>query len=131
MRTASCRRARGRGWGVIKGYTVTELFQEVERRDAELLANATASYELAGEPLQVIEQFGTWAVTDYGIECLERYYVIEKQRLHENDWPLHMSEKTWVDMYDFLRAFYAGRCYHYPKRYRHPYDKRTRAGGRS
>ncbi len=106
-----------------------DLIRMVEERDAQLRERAHAMAESEGEPLTILQQYGTWAVTDYGVECLEHYYPIEKKRLHDDSWTLHMAEKNWVDMYDFLRAFYAGRCYHYPKRYRHPYDTRAAQGG--
>jgi hypothetical protein len=53
-----------------------------------------------------------WAVTSYGIECLDDYYVIEADRLDERrlgtdlpDWPVHLAEKNWVDLSAFIEAF--------------------------
>ena len=50
-----------------------------------------------------------WAVTDYGIECLDGTYYIEKIRIAENadtyGWPLHVSQKSWVDSDDFCTAW--------------------------
>lgn len=55
-----------------------------------------------------------WAVTGYGIECLEDPYPIEARRLLETghrqgitcyDWPVHMAEKCWVDVQAFHEAF--------------------------
>ncbi|MFH5927186.1 hypothetical protein [Roseomonas xinghualingensis] len=53
-----------------------------------------------------------WKVTDYGIEAADGTYHIPKARLHElragtdlYDWPLHMAEKEWVNMDQFLSAF--------------------------
>jgi hypothetical protein len=60
----------------------------------------------------IIERFGTWAVTTYGIECLERYYPIEFEQVDESDWLDHMKGKTWVDIGDFAEAlFYARQLY--------------------
>lgn len=52
----------------------------------------------------VIERFGTWVVSTYGLECLTMDYPIKLNRVEELDWVLHMSEKGWVKMYDFVRA---------------------------
>lgn len=66
-----------------------------------------------------------WAVTDYGIEAIEGAespsisgitpnYILEANRLVETtkrfgeslyDWPVHMAEKTWVDIDAFIGAF--------------------------
>ena len=57
-----------------------------------------------------------WLVTDDGIEGAGRYdgYYIDKSRLGERrlgsggallDWPLHMAEKSGLDLRDFKRAF--------------------------
>lgn len=61
---------------------------------------------------KIIEQFGTWAVTKYGVECLTAYYPIEKSRLNEQDWVYHMAGKSWVNMQDFKAALeYAQHAY--------------------
>lgn len=66
-----------------------------------------------------------WKVTDYGIEAivgsrtpsmsgLTTRYEIQAERLVETtersngtfyDWPVHMAEKTWVDVTTFNEAF--------------------------
>ena len=50
-----------------------------------------------------------WEVTDAGIECLDRTYNILAEDLNmtmgEGGWVEHMSEKDWVDLPDFKRAF--------------------------
>ncbi len=53
-----------------------------------------------------------WAVTSAGIECRDGTYFIDAKRLGEKrhgtdlpDWPLHMAEKTWVNLADFSTAF--------------------------
>lgn len=63
-----------------------------------------------GEPLADIWWRGRqWAVTSYGIECLDGTYYIEKSRLTENmadyPWPRHLSEKEWCDSDEFATAF--------------------------
>jgi hypothetical protein len=49
-----------------------------------------------------------WAVTAYGIECLDGNYPIEADRLWEEDdsysWVQHMAGKEWVDLPDFAEA---------------------------
>ena len=71
---------------------------------------------------------GQWAVTDYGMETVppEAPYEFEASRLLEvtdrpkgkfYDWPVHLAEKTWVDIEAFIEAFgevnrpgFAGGC---------------------
>lgn len=52
-----------------------------------------------------------WAVTDYGLECLDGRYTIPAHRLNElrsgtdfYDWPPHMAGKEWVVMDLFMEA---------------------------
>jgi rRNA-processing protein FCF1 len=72
------------------------------------LEEAIQSFEI--DP--IIEIFGTWAVTDYGLECLSTEYPIEKNRLTELDWVSHMKTKTWVKIFDFIAALEFARKYH-------------------
>ncbi len=55
-----------------------------------------------------------WRVTAQGLESLDESYWVECTRLNEvrpfsdgrrSDWLLHMAEKTWVDLDDFIAAF--------------------------
>jgi hypothetical protein len=55
-----------------------------------------------------------WAVTGYGLECVEpgSRYEAEGSRMNEMrpgtdlyDWPVHMAEKEWVDLEAFIEAF--------------------------
>jgi hypothetical protein len=57
---------------------------------------------------------GQWSVTAYGLECNDGTYPIPKHRFQETTdrgagplyvWPVHLAEKTWVDMPSFLEAF--------------------------
>lgn len=65
----------------------------------------------------IVQRFGTWAVTSYGVECLAARYYIEKDRLWEDEdirhgWLDHMCEKPWVVLGDFAAALEYGRKYH-------------------
>jgi hypothetical protein len=57
---------------------------------------------------RAIKQFGTWAVTTYGVESLTTYCPIARDRLNECEaeytWELHMADKSWVNMDDFRAA---------------------------
>jgi hypothetical protein len=56
-----------------------------------------------------------WSVTDYGVEAVKPapYYHFDKKRILETgnrggelyDWPVHMAEKTWVDLEAFIEVF--------------------------
>ncbi len=86
------------------------------------IATDAASVVNRGEPLdEKIWQGRQWAVTEYGIEARDGRYVIDAARLSETrefrgqrlpSWPLHMAEKSWVDVHDFCTAFLAAlTCY--------------------
>lgn len=62
-----------------------------------------------------------WKVTEYGLESVKPgapyEYYIEASRLLERggagngtlyDWPVHMAEKTWIDLDAFIEAFKQG-----------------------
>jgi len=59
-----------------------------------------------------IKTFGQWAVTAYGVECLESFYPIEKERLWQADWKRHVCAKRWVIAGDFCEAIDYAREYH-------------------
>lgn len=65
---------------------------------------------------RVVKQFGTWAVTPYGVECLSYYYPIEASRLNErtgrHGWEQQMRDKRWCVYADFLAALAWGRKWH-------------------
>ena len=52
----------------------------------------------------ILVRYGTWVVTEYGIECLDKQYAIDKSRVQEEDWSFHMGGKGWVNMIDFNQA---------------------------
>jgi hypothetical protein len=50
-------------------------------------------------------RFGTWVVTDDGIACLvHRYPLSHARRAQAQDWPRHLPELPWVNVWDLLRA---------------------------
>lgn len=55
----------------------------------------------------IVRRFGTWAVTEYGVECLIEYYPIEMKRLSDPHWVDHLADKNWVTgevLRDFIEA---------------------------
>ena len=57
----------------------------------------------------IIQRFGTWVVTTFGLECLSTYYAIEFHRVNETDWVEHLETKKWVVLEDFIRALHYAR----------------------
>ena len=64
-----------------------------------------------------------WAIVSDGIRCLEHDYCIAKTKLAELResagpgiamWPLQMSEKSWVDIEEFLSIFERALIVHRP-----------------
>jgi len=58
---------------------------------------------------KVIKKFGTWAVTEYGIEHLiDPVYEIHKNQVHMDNnhytWKNHMADKNWGNLTDFNTA---------------------------
>jgi hypothetical protein len=66
---------------------------------------------------KIIKEFGTWAVTTYGVESLQFpfSYAIKKDRINENEngytWEKHMEQKNWVNINDFKTAMNFAREY--------------------
>lgn len=54
----------------------------------------------------ILFRFGDWVVSPEGVDCLTQEYTVTKERLSENDWIRHMSEKTWVNIDDFRQALF-------------------------
>jgi|SRR6516164_3152269 len=54
-----------------------------------------------------------WAVTSYGVECLERPYWIPHRQLWDGEeqhgWVRHLANKRWVDLPDFVEALRVAR----------------------
>jgi hypothetical protein len=66
--------------------------------------------QVLGEALAPVFWRGKqWAVTEAGIEALDGKYFIDKERMLEgiedHSWPMHMTEKTWIDADDFATAW--------------------------
>jgi hypothetical protein len=75
---------------------------------------------IRGEPLHEVWWRGRqWAVTAFGVECLDGSYVIKASRLAEEidsfGWPEHMSEKEWCDIEDFSSAWLVALAMHRTK----------------
>lgn len=94
--------------------------REVDKQIApvELYGGSVVPLEQAAERNDVspiIRRFGTWAVTEYGVECLISYYAIPKERLDEDDWLYHLCGKAgdrgWADYWDVWSALRFGRKY--------------------
>lgn len=102
----------GASWEAV---SFSELSRRIDERDRKLLQNGVDRNDVQAD--QVLEQYGTWAVTEYGLEHLagnygdtgSGHYAIERDSVHSGDWELHMAEKRWCHMYDFLRALYDAR----------------------
>jgi hypothetical protein len=87
------------------------------RRGAKPIAIANNDVKVRGEELHPIWWRGArWAVTAYGIECLDGTYAIERNRLLEDlpdfSWPQHMAGKIWVDIDEFATAWLIGLLLH-------------------
>lgn len=90
----------------------------------DLLSGRRVSLDEAvqiGEIDPIIKRFGTWAVTEYGVECLTTHYAIPKARLKEEDWHKHMIGKTWTvaedvcEALDFARQYFSRKVVNTPK----------------
>ena len=75
------------------------------------------SWEQIKERAKEEKESRQWKITPGGMECTENRYEIEAARLHEMSWLLHMAEKNWVNMNDFVPCFLAARHQHFPALY--------------
>lgn len=94
-------------------------FKPPKTRRVPTIAIADNEVKLTGEALAAIWWRGRqWAVTEYGIECLDGTYTIEKARLLDGfpEWdamvPTHMAEKEWVDIDELTTAWLVGLLMH-------------------
>lgn len=78
----------------------------------------------------IIERFGQWAVTRYGLECQTKDYSIYKQRLWEQDWEKHVAAKRWVNTAEFGAALDAARKIHARFNPTHQRSRRVIVSGR-
>ena len=87
-------------------------------RGVAVIALSREPVHVRGDELSEIWWRGRqWAVTAYGIECLDGTYVIERNRLLETPeypWPRHVAEKTWVDVDEFTTAWMIALLLHGP-----------------
>jgi hypothetical protein len=67
-----------------------------------------------GELGQIWWRGKQWAVTDYGLECLDGRYFLEASRLLDGGcpWPLHVGQKKWVDPDEFATAWIVALALH-------------------
>ncbi len=79
------------------------------RRGVNRIEISSEPVKVRGDALSEVWWRGKqWAVTAYGIELLDGTYVAEASRLTEGPdypWPMHMAEKTWVDIDEFTTAW--------------------------
>lgn len=54
---------------------------------------------------KIVKRYGSWAVTENGVECLIYPFVIEKSRMDEGDWISYVLQKPWVAPMPFIAAF--------------------------
>ncbi len=102
----------------------TERLKAERAREAEALAKC---YDMHGgdnpgpneKPMPtIIAQFGTWAVTPFGVECLTFAYQIQWDSIldpHIDDdyWLSNLAKKEWVNLHDFAEALRHGRRIHH------------------
>jgi hypothetical protein len=80
------------------------------------MSNDRETYDGEEPPSEVWFQNHQWLVTDYGVESVRPatpYYHFNKERLLETGnrggemygWPVHLAEKTWVDIEAFIEVF--------------------------
>lgn len=102
---------------------------QVQRLDEQRIRDAEArwkSFDMHGgahpnpseKPMPtIISQFGTWAVTPFGVECLVYPYEIQwdsitDEKVDDEYWLTHLTKKEWVNLQDFADALYHGRMIH-------------------
>src|SRR5688500_10345501 len=103
--------------------------REIARLQAEQIREQQArdkAYDMHGgdypapneEPVPVIiAQFGEWAVTPHGIECLVYPYKIQwdsilDEVIADDYWLKNLAQKKWVNLYDFTEVLRHGRQIH-------------------
>lgn len=97
-------------WQAMKEYAATHL-------DGDPQYEIDDEVPIRGEGLHKVIWCGRqWAVTEYGLECRDGTYAIEKDRLWENEkehgWVRQMAGKNWTDMMDFIEALRLARHHH-------------------
>ena len=109
--------------------TQVDYEREMARLEAEYAREQQARdkcYDMHGgdypapneEPVPtIIAQFGDWAVTPHGIECLVYPYKIQWDSIldevtGDDYWLKNLAKKEWVNLYDFTEALRHGRQIH-------------------
>ncbi len=96
---------------------------EESRREAQARAKA---HDMHGgdtpaptepPPPTIIAQFGEWAVTPFGVECLVYPYQIQwdsllDDKVNDEFWLRNLAGKPWVNLDDFADALRHGRQIH-------------------
>ncbi|MBI5668041.1 MAG: hypothetical protein HZC41_08525 [Chloroflexi bacterium] len=85
---------------------------EIDGKGDKLWGQAKDALTYDFPQIELLKQFGTWAVTNVGVICLTQqsgHYCVRKENLGMIIWPRQLSEKSWCNLEDFLRAFYAAR----------------------
>lgn len=102
-----------------------EVARMAEQEARELMARRR-SYQMHGgdarAPMEkpmpiIIAQFGEWAVTPFGVECLVYPYEIQWDSLTDElttdeYWVRNLAKKDWVNLHDALEAIRHGRQIH-------------------
>lgn len=92
--------------GILENLDAQDISEQTDR--VQLVHGKWVSLDEAARRVElspIIKRFGTWAVTEYGVECLTTPYAIPKHRLGEQDWLKHMHGKVWILFEDFRDAF--------------------------
>ena len=88
-----------------------ELFNAIFDYSNGLPAQSHNPVKLRGEALHgVLWRGKQWAVTEYGVECLDGTYAANDRDISEDGpmhWALHLSGKVWCDVADVCAAFVA------------------------
>lgn len=54
--------------------------------------------------------FGKWKVYKDGTMVHDEFYEIGPDQLTQDDWILHLMEKTWIDLNTFIPAYLKALC---------------------
>ncbi len=76
--------------------------------DAEIRRHA----ERNNPSLKIVSQHRTWAVTEYGMECLTENYDIEASALFTHDWDRQLRKKLWTVAVDVIGCLAEAKQYH-------------------
>jgi hypothetical protein len=90
---------------VLDGLDAQDLSEQTD--EVRLIHDRRCSLEEAARRVElspILKRYGTWAVTEYGVECLSTYYAISNEILDRDDWLKHMRGKSWIEFEDFRDA---------------------------